>query len=67
MSRIFPYVLLTVSAVLFIWAVLGFIEYFAPSVAFGLQDPGFPRGTQFLHWLLLLLTGTIFVAGFLLR
>ncbi|MEM1271323.1 MAG: hypothetical protein AAGI08_14870 [Bacteroidota bacterium] len=67
MSRIFPYVLLTVSAVLFIWAVLGFIEYFAPSVAFGLQDPGFPPGTQFLHWLLLLLTGTIFVAGFLLR
>lgn len=67
MSRIFPYLLLAVSALLLVWAVLGFVEFFAPSVAFGLQDPGFPRGTQFLHWLLLLLTGAIFVVGFLLR
>lgn len=67
MSRLFPYLLLAVSALLLVWAVLGFIEYAAPSVAFGLQDPGFPRGTQFLHWLLLLMTGAIFVVGFLLR
>ncbi len=67
MTRSFPYVLVAVSVVLIIWAVLGFIEYFAPSVAFGLQDANFPRGTQFLHWLLLLLTGSIFVGGFLLR
>lgn len=67
MARVFPYLLLAVSALLIVWAVFGFVEYFAPSVAFGLQDPGFPQGTQFLHWLLILLTGTIFVVGFLLR
>ncbi|MEM6961803.1 MAG: hypothetical protein AAF550_08695 [Myxococcota bacterium] len=63
----FPYVLVAISAVLIGWAVLGFVEYFAPSVAFGLQDANFPPGTQFLHWLLLLLTGSIFVGGFVLR
>jgi len=36
-------------------------------VAFGLQDTNFPLGTQFLHWLLLLLTGAVFIIGFLLR
>lgn len=67
MTRLFPYLLLAVSALLLVWGVLGFVEYFAPSVGFGLQDPGFPRGTQFLHWLLLLLTGAIFVVGFVVR
>ncbi|MEM1128055.1 MAG: hypothetical protein AAGI71_15520 [Bacteroidota bacterium] len=67
MARSFPYVLLAVSAFLLVWGLLGLVEYFAPSVALGLQDPGFPPGTQFLHWLLLVLTGTIFVVGFLLR
>lgn len=67
MSRFFPYVLILVKAGLLIWGVLGFWEYVVPSAGFGLQNAGFPPGTQFLHWLLITLTGSIFVVGFLLR
>lgn len=59
--------LLAVKGLLIAWAVLGFVEYFVPSVEFGLQDENFPRGVQFLHWLLILTTGTVFTIGFLLR
>ncbi|MBK2086313.1 hypothetical protein IB677_08530 [Francisella adeliensis] len=44
---------------LIVWGALGFIEYFVPTVAFGLQDPNFPLGVQFLHWLLISSTGII--------
>ena len=67
MSRSFPYVLLAVKAGLLLWGLLGFVEYVAPSVALGLQNAKFPPGTQFLHWLLLVLTGAIFVVGYLTR
>lgn len=67
MSRGFPYVLLAVKAVLLLWGTLGLWEYIVPSAGFGLQHPNFPPGTQLLHWLLLLLTGTIFVLGFIMR
>lgn len=67
MTRNFIYVLVAVKGMLVVWGVLGFAEYFSPSVAFGLQDTNFPRGVQFLHWLLVLLTGAIFIVGFLLR
>lgn len=52
---------------LIIWGVLGFTEYFFPAANFGLQDSNFPKGTQFLHWLLIVLTGSIFAIGFLYR
>jgi hypothetical protein len=62
-----PYALLAVKAVLLLWGIFGLWEYIVPAADFGLQHPNFPRGTQLLHWLLLLLTGTIFVFGFILR
>ena len=58
------YILVFIKCILIIWGILGFIEYFSPSVSFGLQDPNFPAGTQFLHWFLLVLMGSIFVMGF---
>ena len=65
--RKFIYVLVVVKGLMVIWGIVGFIEYFTPSARFGLQDANFPLGTQFLHWLLLVLTGAIFIVGFLLR
>jgi hypothetical protein len=68
MSRSLPYLLLAVKVALFAWGFLGLLEYFFfPSLAFGLQNGRFPHGTQLLHWLLLLLVGSIFVVGFVLR
>jgi len=61
------YALVVVKGLMVIWGILGFIEYFAPSVTFGLQNANFPLGTQFLHWLLIVLTGAVFIVGFLLR
>ena len=67
MSRRFLHVLVAVKGALIVWGILGFVEYFAPSMVFGLQDTNFPRGIQFLHWLLVSLTGSIFVVGFVTR
>ena len=67
MARHFIYVLLAIKILLVVWGVFGLIEYFKPSVAFDLQDANFPPGVQFLHWLLILLTGSIFIFGFVRR
>lgn len=67
MSRAFPYLLLAIKAVLLVWGLLGLLEYFSPSLRLGLQNDNFPQGTQLLHWLLLLLSGSTFVGGFLWR
>lgn len=62
-----PHALLAISSVLAVWGALGLIEYFAPSVSLGLQDPKFPAGLQFLHFASILATGVIFVGGYLTR
>ena len=67
MSKNFIYVLIAMKIGLIVWGVLGFIEYFVPAAAFGLQDSNFPPGVQFLHWLLISSTGIIFVFGYLTR
>ncbi|MEM7376546.1 MAG: hypothetical protein AAF460_03465 [Pseudomonadota bacterium] len=67
MARHALHLLLCVKAGLLVWGVLGFVEYVSPAVAFGLQDANFPRGVQFLHWFLLVLTGATFVVGYLRR
>ncbi|MCB1755801.1 MAG: hypothetical protein KDJ38_09775 [Gammaproteobacteria bacterium] len=67
MSKNFIYILLTIKGMLLVWGILGFIEYFVPTAAFGLQDSNFPAGVQFLHWLLISLTGIIFIFGYLKR
>lgn len=67
MSSKLIYALVAVKGALIAWGVMGFVEYFATSVGFGLQDANFTPGVQFLHWLLIVLTGTVFVAGFFSR
>jgi len=61
------YYLFIVKIALLVWGLLGFVEYFFPTISFGLQEPNFPAGTQFLHWFLITLTGSTFVYGFLRR
>ncbi len=60
----FPRVLVLVFVVLVLWGLAGLVEYFVPAVAFGLQHPGFPAGTQFIHFASLLTTGAIFLGGY---
>jgi hypothetical protein len=67
MSRYAPFALVFVKGTLLVWGGLGLVEYLAPSVAFGLQNENFPPGTQLLHWILILLTGLVFLLGFATR
>jgi hypothetical protein len=67
-SMVFCYLLLLAGFVMFAWGGLGFLEYFTgmtPLVP--LQNPTFPRGTQFIHWLLISASGTIYLAGYFTR
>jgi uncharacterized membrane protein YccC len=64
-SRIFSYVIVGISLFLSMWGLLGFLEYFwgyAPLLP--LQNPEFPQGTQFLHWLAISVSGLVFLAGY---
>ncbi|MEQ8264585.1 hypothetical protein [Pseudohaliea sp.] len=67
MSRYAPYALVLLKAVLLAWGLLGLVEYLVPSAAFGLQNANFPPGTQLFHWVLILLTGLVFLLGFAKR
>lgn len=66
-ASLFPYVLMVVHAALAIWGVLGLVEYFFPAVSLGLQNAGFPAGTQFLHFASILVTGGMFLVGYVTR
>jgi hypothetical protein len=67
MSRYAPWLLVVLKVALVVWGGLGLVEYLVPSVAFGLQNANFPAGTQLLHWILILLTGLVFLLGFAMR
>ena len=67
LDKFLPKALLVVSAGLLCWGVLGMIEYVFPNLNLGLQNSGFPAGLQFLHFFALVLTGAIFVFGYLGR
>lgn len=66
-AKLMPRALLAISAVLAVWGAFGLLEYFAPSAQFGLQDPKFPAGLQFLHFAAILTTGATFVLGYAAR
>lgn len=54
-----------VHLLLVLWGVLGFVEYFFPAVPWiSLQNPAFPAGMQFLHWLAILSGGSVFLIGY---
>ena len=67
-SMVFSYLILLAAVVMFIWGSLGFLEYFTgitPLVQ--LQNPTFPRSTQFIHWLLIFSSGGIYLIGYFTR
>jgi hypothetical protein len=66
-SRLMPVLLLAISVVLFLWGVAGLVEYVLPPIGFGLQNEAFPPGLQFLHFLSILVTGAVFIVGYLAR
>jgi hypothetical protein len=66
-ARYFPYLLVFLHAINLAWGFLGLLEYFIPAVSLGLQNANFPAGIQFLHFLAIMATGTIFVGGYFTR
>ncbi|WP_420406971.1 hypothetical protein [Hoeflea sp.] len=67
LDKFLPKALLAISAALLVWGILGLLEYVFPPLALGLQNESFPPGLQFLHFLALVLTGAIYVFGYLRR
>ena len=64
-SMVFSYLLLLAGFVMLPWGILGFLEYFTGVAPLApLQNPTFPRGTQFIHWLLISASGGIYLAGY---
>lgn len=67
-SLIYSYILLASSVVFCFWGTFGFIEYFSGRpILIALQNPNFPAGTQFIHWVLVSLKGFVFLGGYLKR
>ncbi|MEM6463905.1 MAG: hypothetical protein AAF724_18520 [Pseudomonadota bacterium] len=68
LSLAFTYLLILGSAVMFGWGALGFLEYFTGSAPLmPLQNATFPGGTQFIHWLLITVSGLVFPFGYFTR
>jgi hypothetical protein len=67
LDRFLPRILLAISVALLCWGILGLLEYVFPALGLGLQNESFPAGLQFLHFLALVLTGAIYVFGYLGR
>lgn len=68
LSQGFSYLLILAATVMLGWGTFGFLEYFtglAPLIP--LQNSTFPEGTQFVHWMLITLSGSVFLAGYFLR
>lgn len=67
-SKVVMVVLLIWTVVMLVWGLSGFFEYFSGSIPFiHLQNSAYPRTVQFVHWLLITLTGGAFVLGYLLK
>lgn len=67
-STYFFSMLVLVHLGLLVWGVLGFVEYFVPSVPWiDLQNPAFPAGMQFLHWVAIVAGGGTFLFGYVTK
>jgi hypothetical protein len=65
-SRIYLVILVAWSAIMLVWGVAGFFEYFTGiTPIIKLQNSAYPGGLQFVHWLLISLTGGTFLIGYL--
>lgn len=68
LSLAFSFLILIAHALLGIWGLLGFIEYTSGSaLIIPLQNPNFPAGMQFIHWVLATGTGFAFLVGYFTR
>lgn len=64
-SALFAYALIAAGMFMTGWGFFGFLEYFSgPAPIVPLQNPAFPAGTQFLHWLAILSSGLVFLIGY---
>ncbi|MEM9328031.1 MAG: hypothetical protein AAGA85_20360 [Bacteroidota bacterium] len=66
-SSVLAYLLLLVNIGMTLWGVLGFLEYLTGFALIPLQNPNFPSGTQFMHWLTITASGLIYLLGFITR
>ncbi|MCG2590860.1 hypothetical protein [Rhodohalobacter sulfatireducens] len=65
-SRIYLVILVAWSAVMLVWGLAGFYEYFTGTTPIiKLQNSAYPGGLQFVHWFLISLTGGTFLIGYL--
>lgn len=63
-SITFRNLIMVYAIAMLVWGVLGFIEYFTNFyMIVTLQNGDFPKGTQFLHWLLITLCGFVYIYG----
>ncbi|SUZ32492.1 hypothetical protein ROE7235_02252 [Roseibaca ekhonensis] len=67
LDRFLPKVLLAFSVFLLCWGAPGLLEYAIPSLNIGLQNSQFPGGLQFAHFFAIMLTGAVFLFGYLRR
>lgn len=67
-SLVYSYLLIVGAIGMTAWGLAGFIEYLiGVTVMIPLQNENFPPGTQFIHWLLITLSGTVFLFGYFTR
>lgn len=67
LTKIFTFLLLGVHGVLAVWALVGFAEWFAPSVPWPrVSNALFPRDILFMQWLLTLMAAAVFITGYAL-
>lgn len=68
LSQAFSYLIILAATIMLGWGILGFLEYFTGLAPLRpLQNPTFPNGTQFVHWLLITLSGGTFLIGYVSR
>ncbi|WP_149277326.1 hypothetical protein [Pareuzebyella sediminis] len=67
-SKVVMMVLLSWTMVMLVWGLSGFFEYFSGiKPLIHLQNSAYTRTVQFVHWLLITLTGGAFVLGYFLK
>ena len=68
LSKAYMTLLLLGAIGMLVWGLAGFFEYFTGIVPFiNLQNAAYPSGVQFVHWLLITVTGGVFLFGYILR
>jgi hypothetical protein len=68
LQKMYMALLLIASTFMLLWGLAGFFEYVTEIKPFiALQNDAYPDGVQFVHWLLISLTGGTFLTGYFRR